>query len=341
MIGAEGEADEYGVSSFVYRARKPFHPYRLHQFLHPLFCYAEDWNTADSNSDAILLKNDAELERKYGQILRSKGVCWIARRDDHEISWAQTGKIHQFSVTAAWYCRSPEEEWPEDEPQEEIRARFHDENGNDYKYGDRRQEIVFIGTKLQSAAIRKALDTALLTNEEYQKHNMNVPIGTYPDPFHPIRVPCDDSKSLFMTIRPGQNQHIRVYKGYKLTIQSLALNNTNDDIQKVQIWLDPSDSAPLGVLLATLRPQVLEQYALSVDVLPCQDDEPETNRLLRVTVVGGRKVDNNTREIMDSCEVHVIGKVEPVPYSAASDNEDEDEESGQDDCTDGTCPLTD
>ena len=95
--------------------------------------------------------------------------------------------------------------------------------------------------------------------------------------------------------------------------------------------------------MATLRPQVLEQYALSVDVFPCQDDEPETNRLLRVTVVGGRKVDNNTREIMDSCEVHVMGKVEPVPYSATSDseNEDEDEESGQDDCTDGTCPMTD
>ena len=40
---SHGEADEYGVSSLIYRERKPFHPYRLHSFLKPLFCFAQEW----------------------------------------------------------------------------------------------------------------------------------------------------------------------------------------------------------------------------------------------------------------------------------------------------------
>ncbi|MGL4421199.1 MAG: zinc metallochaperone GTPase ZigA [Gemmataceae bacterium] len=129
------ESDEFGISSFVYRARRPFHPDRLYQ----------------------LLMNKAFME----QILRSKGFCWLVTRPKWVAYWAHAGRMMELSPRGVWWDTVPPEEWPADlEEQEQIRSHFEP------PYGDRRQEIVFIGQKLNEQRCREFLDAALMTDKE-------------------------------------------------------------------------------------------------------------------------------------------------------------------------------
>ncbi|AMV28337.1 Putative metal chaperone YciC [Gemmata sp. SH-PL17] len=129
------ETAEYGISSFVYRARKPFHPERLHQFM-----------VNDELTDSLL---------------RSKGLMWIATRPQWAALWSQAGRVVELSPQAVWWADVPRDQWPTDSDERtEILATFEGE------YGDRRQELVFIGQSLDQVAIRAALDAALMTEAE-------------------------------------------------------------------------------------------------------------------------------------------------------------------------------
>jgi G3E family GTPase len=88
------ESDEYGVSSFVYRSRKPFHPARLHDWINQVFVLIDDWN--DNKKMSAMADPNDRLERAtalYGQILCSKGFCWIAGGDSYMGSWTQSGQL--------------------------------------------------------------------------------------------------------------------------------------------------------------------------------------------------------------------------------------------------------
>jgi G3E family GTPase len=338
----KGEADEYGVMSFIYRARhRPFHPQRLHRFLSQFFCFADQWNELSSSSslDHPAIPPDpqqpAAAQQSYGRILRSKGVCWIAGRDDHEMTWSQTGRIIQIASMRSWYCTmSPIEIQAElanidddddIEQYDRIRALlFHPRDDNDddnghhherrYEYGDRRQEIVFIGIGLRQEAIVDGLNACLLTQKEMEVHDIDhqhrriMPIGYYPDPFVPRPVVmCAEATTLCMMARPDQPLVLNILPGFCLTLQNLALH-MNDDIhddddddddstaedhddddddedaiRAVQVWLDSSDrvgSPRGGVLLATLRPEAHEQQAVAIKLmpvpLPTEDNRNET-----------------------------------------------------------------
>ncbi|MGF1581473.1 MAG: zinc metallochaperone GTPase ZigA [Gemmataceae bacterium] len=131
------ETAEYGITSFAYRARRPFHPERFADFV--------------------------QQDRLAKELLRSKGFCWIATRPDWIGQWSQAGKVAELSPQAVWWDSVPQEEWPEDpESQLGIKCQFEGE------YGDRRQELVFIGRNLDEAAMRAALDACLLTDEEME-----------------------------------------------------------------------------------------------------------------------------------------------------------------------------
>jgi len=131
----ESETVEFGIASFLYRARKPFHPDRLLQFIH----------------NKELLQG----------LLRSKGFCWIATRHDWIGLWSQAGRVTELSPHAVWWAFVPKEGWPDDaDERADILANF------DGDYGDRRQELVFIGRKLDEATFRTALDACLLTDAE-------------------------------------------------------------------------------------------------------------------------------------------------------------------------------
>eukprot|EP00980_Cylindrotheca_fusiformis_P029688 scaffold23708_cov152-Cylindrotheca_fusiformis.AAC.5 len=332
---ASGEADEYGVTSFVYRARKPFHPLRLDAFLLQFVHYAEFWNGQSSHEDeSEKTFPSKEFEKQYGSILRSKGTCWIAGRDDYEMVWAQTGRILQISPETMWLCKQPKEEWPAESEEQlaGLEARFVEEdkqtgNKTTLLYGDRRQEVVFIGTGLDQGAIEKALNECLLTENEMRQHSDCLPIGHYPDPLFPIMVQCDSPRSLFLMIRSSQNQHFHIDPGFSLTLQNLSLDidyagPAASNIRAVKVWVDKTDTAPSGILLATFRPSTCEQYSCSLKLLPCDEEggEEPVNRRIRIEVITGTKMEPS--DLMKSCAVHILGKVEPLQYSSASHDHD-------------------
>ena len=133
------ETDEYGISSFAYRRHRPFHPKRL--------------------NDALGGDLDDGL---FCGVLRSKGLMWIASRHDWAYDWSQAGCSIRMNPTGFWWAAAPLEEWPDDQELiAEIRSNFFGE------YGDRRQELVFIGHGLDQQRIENILDHCLLTDHEF------------------------------------------------------------------------------------------------------------------------------------------------------------------------------
>lgn len=142
------ETEEYGISSFVYRARKPFHPQRLWQW----------FNT------------------EWPGVVRSKGRYWIASRPDFCATWSQAGAVTRTELAGMWWVATPSEYWPEDADSfQHIKSRWQE------PYGDRQQELVIIGMQMDKAALSAQFDACLMTEAE-------IALGmeawrTLPDPF--------------------------------------------------------------------------------------------------------------------------------------------------------------
>lgn len=136
----ETETEEYGIASFVYRRDRPFHPQRLCNEIE------KDWD-----------------EGVFAGVLRSKGLMWIASRHDYAYDWSQAGCSIRMDPAGSWWASTPGEEWPADEQElAEIRSRFCGD------YGDRHQELVFIGQELDQDSIEQTLDRCLLTDSEFE-----------------------------------------------------------------------------------------------------------------------------------------------------------------------------
>ena len=128
------ETDEYGISSFVYRGRRPFHPERF-----------SEWLTAWPE-----------------EVVRAKGFFWLATRNDLAMTLSQAGPSIEIGTAGYWTAALPEEERLAvlaDDP--DWRATW------DEVHGDRITELVFIGIELDQAAVEEQLDACLLTDEEY------------------------------------------------------------------------------------------------------------------------------------------------------------------------------
>lgn len=127
------ETEEYGIGSFVYRRKQPFHPQRLSFFL-------SNWP---------------------GEVVRAKGFVWLAVREDLAASLSQAGPSIQFGPAGYWLASLPEDQQREVlESEPEIQARW------DSRWGDRITEIVFIGMNMDQNNITTRLDRCLLTEEE-------------------------------------------------------------------------------------------------------------------------------------------------------------------------------
>lgn len=131
------ETEEYGISSFVFREQRPFHPERLWKFLTTM----------------------------PGEIVRSKGFFWVATRPSVVGLWSQAGRTSTLEARGAWLASMEMSDWEVDaEELETVKKSWHKD------YGDRVQEIVFIGQKFLNSNIRsdveKSLTEALLTEEE-------------------------------------------------------------------------------------------------------------------------------------------------------------------------------
>lgn len=93
--------------------------------------------------------------------MRSKGFFWLASRPELAGSWSQAGGACRHGPAGYWWDAVPQEHWPADPEQ---RTRIAKKSTGDW--GDRRQELVFIGMEMNESDIRAQLDTCLLTDAE-------------------------------------------------------------------------------------------------------------------------------------------------------------------------------
>ena len=132
------ETEEYGISSFSYVARRPFHPEKFHQFVHGT--------------------------EQFGKLIRSKGYFWLATRPEFAGQWSQAGGIARYGFAGMFWKAVPEHNWPTDEESiATIKMQWEE------PFGDMRQELVFIGQGLDQQAMLNALDNCLLSEDELLK----------------------------------------------------------------------------------------------------------------------------------------------------------------------------
>jgi len=165
----------FGITSFVYKARRPFHPGRLYdQFMQAYFILRyegkDDKDSETMNADLAKLQEEAkpkQMQRKaaMGELLRSKGFVWVASSHFLMGGWQQAGNILRIEGESPWMCEM-RDLWEGQEQEELVKVDMRDENGEEYEHGDRRQELVFIGVGLKHAPIQKTLDACLLTDAE-------------------------------------------------------------------------------------------------------------------------------------------------------------------------------
>ncbi len=161
----ETETDEYGISSFVYQRDRPFHPKRLND----------------------LISDDME-SGLFNGILRSKGLMWIASRNDWAYDWSQAGCSIRMNPAGFWWAAAPEEEWPDDDAEiAELRSGFSGE------YGDRHQQVVIIGQDLDQQRVEGILDRCLVTDVEFLQGPEAWAL--FEDPLPAIEIETDESES--------------------------------------------------------------------------------------------------------------------------------------------------
>jgi G3E family GTPase len=138
------ETEEYGVTSYVYRARRPFHPQAIHELLNgPL-----------------------------PGVIRAKGHFWIATRPEWLAEYSLAGALSSIAPMGTWWAAVPESRWP-DNPALRDYLKTHWQE----PWGDRRQELVFIGAGIDWPALTARLDAALLPED------FNPATTDLPDPF--------------------------------------------------------------------------------------------------------------------------------------------------------------
>jgi len=155
----------FGITSFVYRARRPFHPGRLlDRFLEPFFIDIQEAEDLDKLQKQAAYKQ-ANRVKFMGELLRSKGFIWIATSNSVMGGFQQAGNVLRIVAEGPWMCEI-REIWEGTPSGVQVLKDMIKENGEEWPYADRRQELVFIGHKLNHTAIQKTLDQCLLNDEE-------------------------------------------------------------------------------------------------------------------------------------------------------------------------------
>jgi G3E family GTPase len=136
------ETEEYGISSFVFRNPIPFHPQRF-------------WNFVQTQWPS--------------NVIRSKGIFWLASRPDHAILWSQAGGSSKAEIYGRWWASVPFKQRAQNPAY--LQDQQHIQKKWDKQWGDRLTELVIIGQDLNSVNVKKALEKCLLTPAEIADFN--------------------------------------------------------------------------------------------------------------------------------------------------------------------------
>ncbi len=136
-IAHSPETEEYGIGSFVYQNAKPFHPQRFLSYVSQKFPTS---------------------------IIRSKGIFWLASRPDNAILWSQAGGSLKAEIYGRWWVSVPMKERAMSESYMQNQAAIQQKW--DKNWGDRMNELVFIGQEMDEARIRVELEACTLTDSE-------------------------------------------------------------------------------------------------------------------------------------------------------------------------------
>ena len=131
------ETEEYGISSFVYSSKKPFDPARFWRYVQHQF---------------------------PRNIIRSKGMFWLASRPEQALIWGQAGGSLRADSAGVWWSSMPYQK--RTQYMAFLENQKYIESDWDETFGDRKNEIVFIGQGMDEILIKSELDTCLATDEE-------------------------------------------------------------------------------------------------------------------------------------------------------------------------------
>lgn len=140
------ETEEYGVSSFVYRARRPFEPQKFRDF----------------------------LDEPWPGVLRAKGHFWLATRPGQVGLMSVAGVQRRCEPMGLWWAAVPRKDWPSHQPFRQHVAKWWDN-----VWGDRRQELVFIGVGMEKSDIRAALDACLASSDPHDWPSLSDPFPVW------------------------------------------------------------------------------------------------------------------------------------------------------------------
>ncbi|KAI6807666.1 hypothetical protein KC332_g13902 [Hortaea werneckii] len=214
------ETEEYNVRNFVYVRRRPFHPRRLFELIHDKFILqqpadededdgqdedAEDGDVSmdeqdvadgtdeedgdDEMNDAPALPDTATILANkrasplFARLFRSKGEIYLATRPNQAGEWSQAGGMLTINGGRPWFAVTDHNEW--ETGNAEIDALVQHDMKAGGLYGDRRQELVFIGEKLDIEGLEKVLDACLLSDEEYAEWEEVMKKGSGPNTTDP------------------------------------------------------------------------------------------------------------------------------------------------------------
>ncbi|OAP60388.1 hypothetical protein AYL99_05390 [Fonsecaea erecta] len=219
-IAPKPETEEYGISSFVYTRRRPFHPKRLYELVHDKFVLMENaeqdneeedvgdeenreeeteggeaeahdiqassdgssnddgagsdsdsWQSVDDKDigDAPDLSKPVDNEVSDTPFLHAESFCqhgffWLATRPTMHGAWSQAGAMLTMEGGDQWFCVQDESQWPPEAATRDLILKDFQK-----PWGDRRQEIVFIGEKLDKKGLEAEFDRCLLNKQEMKK----------------------------------------------------------------------------------------------------------------------------------------------------------------------------
>jgi G3E family GTPase len=156
-------AKRFGITTFVYAQRRPFVTKRFETLLVDM-----PWQRLPKNIPWALEPPTPEenanrnMDGPFSALVRSKGFMWLSTENEYALYWSQAGQQIEIAEMGQWWASVDRAKWPEP---------YANTIQNDFsgQWGDRRQELIFIGANMDQDAITKRLDACLATDDEMRE----------------------------------------------------------------------------------------------------------------------------------------------------------------------------